>query len=50
MTADAILARLAELSKLIESYKGASYLLELERFELQARLRGTDWKPPVVPA
>jgi hypothetical protein len=48
MSADEILARLAELSKLIESHKAAAYVLELERFDLQTKLRASTWQPPEV--
>lgn len=50
MTADAILARLADISVLIESHKAVAYLLDLERLELLTKLRATDWKPPEIPA
>lgn len=50
MSADAILTRLAEITKLIESYRGAAFLLDLERQELQLKLRQTNWAPPQTPA
>lgn len=48
--ADAILTRLAEIARLIESHRAAVFLLEHERTELQMELRRADWKPPEVPA
>lgn len=50
MTAEAILSRLAEIAKLIESHRATQFLLEQERADLQMQLRRTDWKPPEVPA
>jgi hypothetical protein len=50
MTPDAILARLAEITKLQESHRAAVFVLEQQRVELYAQLRATDWKPPEVPA
>lgn len=50
MTADAILSRLAEISKLIESHRAAVFLLDQERAELQGTLRGTDWNSPELAA
>jgi hypothetical protein len=46
MNADAILERLAELARLIESHKAAAFVLDLERLELQAKLRASGWIPP----
>jgi hypothetical protein len=46
VNADAILTRLTEIARLIESHRAALYLLDLERLELQTRLRGSDWRPP----
>lgn len=48
MTANAILERLAEVAKRIESHKAAAHFLDLERLELLVKLRGTDWKPPAL--
>ena len=49
MTEDEVLSRLAEISRLIESHRTAIFVLEQERFELQAKLRTSGWKPPEVP-
>jgi hypothetical protein len=49
LTADAILARLTEIAKLIESHRAAVFLLEQERVDLQQRLRGAGWTPPDFP-
>lgn len=46
MSAEAILARLAEIANRIESHRAAVYWLKVERLELQTQLRATDWKPP----
>ena len=48
MTSDAILTRLAEITKLQESHRAALFILEQERLELYAQLRASDWKPPEV--
>lgn len=50
MTADAILARLVEISRHIESHKAAQFILEQERVELYGQLRASGWTPPEVPA
>ena len=46
MAADVILTRLAEISRQIESHRAAAYLLDLERLDLQTRLRAAGWEPP----
>lgn len=48
MSSEAILKRLAEIARLIESHRAAVFLLEQERSELYTRLRGSDWRPPEV--
>ena len=48
MTAAAILDRLTEIARLLESHRAAMFLLDQERSELQMRLRGSDWQPPEV--
>jgi hypothetical protein len=48
--ADTLLARLAELTRLLEEHRAAEFLLENERMALQLRLRGTGWKPPSTEA
>jgi hypothetical protein len=45
---DAILDRLVEIARLIEAHRAAAYILEIEREELQAKLRASGWKPPEV--
>ena len=42
---DAILDRLAELSRQIEAHRAAVFVLDLERQELQAKLRSAGWQP-----
>jgi hypothetical protein len=49
MTAEEILARLVELARRIEEHKAAAYVLELERLELQGKLRAAAWTPPDPP-
>jgi hypothetical protein len=48
-SSNGVLDRLAELARQIESHKAAVFLLELERADLQAGLRDTDWTPPPLP-
>jgi hypothetical protein len=48
VSADTILERLAELSKLIEAHGAAQFILEQERLALYAQLRASGWKPPEV--
>ena len=46
---DAILDRLAELSRQIEAHRAAVFVLDLERQDLQAKLRSAGWQPPPLP-
>jgi hypothetical protein len=43
--AQALLDKLAELSRLIESHRATLYLLERERMQLQTQLAVTGYKP-----
>lgn len=46
MTPDAILTRLVELSRLIESHRSAIFLAEREQAELRGSLPASGWTPP----
>lgn len=48
-SSDAILDRLAELSRQIEAHRAAVFVLDPERQELQAQLRLAGWQPPPLP-
>lgn len=43
-----LLDQLAELSRQIESHRCAIHMLEIERMELQTKLRRTGWRPPKI--
>lgn len=45
---DAMLERLAELSRKIEAYRTAIFLAEQEQLRLRADLRRSGWQPPEV--
>jgi hypothetical protein len=48
MTADEILARLADIRQRIEAHAAAQWLLEREADELRGKLRAAGWEPPAV--
>ena len=48
MTPADILARLAEIARLIESHKACVFQLKQERADLQGRLRASGWTGPEV--
>jgi hypothetical protein len=45
---DAVLDRLVEIARLIESHRTAIFLLELEQSALRTKLPAEGWKPPEV--
>lgn len=48
MTDEARLERLAELSRQIEAYRAAQFVLEQERHAIYGQLRASGWKLPDI--
>jgi hypothetical protein len=48
MTPDEILAELVTLSRQLEEYHAAAWLIERRRDELQGQLRATGWVAPTI--